>query len=289
MSDPPPDLPPPTERGDGLRRIDPSNPPIPPPTPSTEPTLPSASPPPKPRRLTSLDCLCQGSGVLLMAAEAARQGRCVVLDRYGDRALVPCDCTDGRSRAEKWRNLPREASGVYLNTGRTLPAQQAAQLEITAFVADPRGWLTLVGGYGVGKTRLIYACLNHLADAGIYGRYVMMPELLNELRNALRDDDYGERLRRFVEAPLLAIDELDKIRDSEFVDDVLQAIFLARYQQREALSTIIGYNADGAHRLPPFLRSRIHDSRFRLVELGGRDLRPIADKLDPWDRGEGEP
>jgi DNA replication protein DnaC len=223
-----------------------------------------------------------------MEAEAARAARCVVLDRYGDRALIPCDCTDGLSRAAKWRNLPREAHGVYLHNGSTIPAQKAAHLEITAFVADPRGWLTLIGGYGVGKTRLIYAALNHLADAGIYGRYVMMPELLNELRNALRDDDYGERLRRFVEAPLLAIDELDKIRDSDFVDDVLQAIFLARYQQRETLSTIIGYNADGADRLPPFLLSRIKDSRFRLVELGGRDLRPIADQLDPWNKGDGE-
>lgn len=201
---------------------------------------------------------------------------------------MPCDCTDGRQRAAKWRNLPREAHGVYLTNGGPVASQKAALAEIAAFVADPRGWLTLVGGYGVGKTRLIYAALNHLADVGVYGRYVMMPELLNELRNALRDDDYGERLRRFVEAPLLAIDELDKIRDSDFVDDVIQAIFLARYQQRETLSTIIGYNADGVSRLPAFLRSRINDSRFRLIELGGRDLRPIADKLDPWDRGEGE-
>lgn len=218
----------------------------------------------------------------------ARQARLAILDRYGDRALTPCDCTDGRNRAAKWRNLPREASGLSLATFRPLAAQQAALVQALAFVADPYGWLTLVGGYGIGKTRLIYACMNDLAARGIVGRYVMMPELLNELRNALRDDDYGERLRRFVEAPLLAVDELDKIRDSSFVDDVLQAIFLARYQEREQLVTIIGYNADGAERIPPFLRSRINDSRFRLVEMDGADLRPIADKLDPYDRGEGE-
>jgi len=276
-----------SEHGGDLRRIDPSKLPIPRPMPTTPPSLPKSAPP-VPSPLKSLDCLCQGSGVLLLAADAARSGRCIVLDRYGDRALVPCDCTDGRARAAKWRNLPREAHGVYLTNGGSVASQKAAHLKIAAFVADPRGWLTLVGGYGVGKTRLIYACLNHLADVGIYGRYVMMPELLNELRNALRDDDYGERLRRFVEAPLLAVDELDKIRDSEFVDDVLQAIFLARYQQRETLSTIIGYNADGVSKLPPFLLSRIKGSRFRLIELGGRDLRPIADKLDPWDRGKGE-
>lgn len=284
----PPDPPPPAERGGDLRKIDPRRLSIPQPTPTTPPCLPRSAPPAH-SQLKSLDCLCRGSGVLLMDAEAARSGRYVVLDRYGERALIPCDCTDGLSRAAKWRNLPCEAAGVYLTNGEMIAAQRAAHLEIAAFVADPRGWLILVGGYGVGKTRLIYAALNHLADSGVYGRYVMMPDLLNELRNASRNDDgYGEKLRRFVEAPLLAVDELDKIRDSAFVDDVLEAIFLARYQQRETLSTIIGYNADRASRLPAFLLSRIKDSRFRLIELGGRDLRPIADKLDPWDRGEGE-
>jgi DNA replication protein DnaC len=223
-----------------------------------------------------------------MDRETARSAHAVILDTYAACVLVPCDCTDGQARAARWRNLPREASGVYLTQHSPVAAQRAAYLEIAAFVADPRGWLTLVGGYGVGKTRLIYAALNHLADVGVYGRYVMMPDLLNELRGALHQNDYGERLRRFVEAPLLAVDELDKIRDSAFVDDVLQAIFLSRYQQRETLATIIGYNADRADRLPAFLLSRIKDSRFRLVELGGRDLRPIADKLDPWEKGEGE-
>lgn len=226
---------------------------------------------------------------MLMQREAAHAARLVVLDSYGDRVLVPCDCTDGRKRAEKWRNLPREAAGVYLTNGKPLPIQAPARAEIARFIADPRGWLTLVGGYGVGKTRLIYAALNHLADVGMYGRYVMMPDLLNELRDCARTGDgYAEKLRRFIQAPVLAIDELDKLRDTEFVDDVLYAIFLARYQERETVATIIGYNADGADRIPPFIRSRIRDSRFRLIEMGGPDLRPLADQLDPWDRGEGK-
>lgn len=203
-------------------------------------------------------------------------------------ALVPCVCAAGRARAETWRGLPLEAEGVRLDNGRVrqIAVQDEARTAIRAFIAEPRGWLTLAGGYGVGKTMLIYATLNHLADRGIYGRYVMMPELLNELRDAVGSDLYGERLRRLIQAPILAVDELDKMRDSSFVDDVLHAIFLARYRDRALCGTIIGYNLDGAARIPPFLASRIHDSRFRLVEMGTVDLRPIADRLDPWDRGE---
>lgn len=284
MSDQPPDLPPPS-RGDGLRRIDPRKPPIPLPRSTSPRSSPNGS---EPSRLGQLQCVCQGSGAVLMATDVARAARLVMLDVYGDRALIPCDCTDGRQRAAKWRNLPRAAKGISLTTFRALPAQRLSLDLARSFVADPYGWLTLVGGYGVGKTRLIYGVLNDLADVGMYGRYVMMPELLNELRDGAREGGYGERLRRFVTAPLLAIDELDKIRDTEFVDDVLHAIFLARYQDIETRSTIIGYNADGANRIPPFLRSRIHDSRFRLAEMTGPDVRLFADKLDPFDRGEGE-
>src|SRR6478672_10677976 len=213
----PPDLPPP-ERGGDLRRIDPHEMSIPLPRSITPRSWPNGG---RPRPAAQLRCVCQGSGALLMATDAARTSRLVVLDTYGDRALIPCDCTDGRARAAKWRGLPDEAKGVSLLTLKAMPIQRHAHQTALAFVADPYGWLTLIGGYGVGKTRLIYGALNDLADRGVYGRYVMMPELLNELRDAARDDDYGERLRRYVQAPLLAVDELDKIRDSDFVDDVL--------------------------------------------------------------------
>ena len=268
-------------------------------------TLPSTSTSsPKPSRSTTLTtrqaiCRCDGIGALKETLERAIVEQLIVLDTYqsSDRqrpemALVPCDCTAGLSCAEEWRGLPSEAEGVYLRGGRlkTVRDQTEALKAVRAFIKQPRGWLTLAGGWGVGKTTLIYAALNHLADRGIYGRYLMMPDLLDELRTALRRDDqtYAAKLHRVVVAPVLAIDELDKMRDSDFVDEVLHAIFLHRYQRRHQLATIIGYNLDGAANIPPFLRSRIRDSRFQLIEMAGADLRPIADKLDPWDRGDGE-
>lgn len=256
-------------------------------------TLP-CSPKSRPPTPAPTSCRCDGYGTLLERLDRARAEQVVILDILGAderaRALVPCSCAAGRAVAARWRNLPAEATGVYLEAGRlrAIPDQRDARRVLRAFVQDPRGWVTLAGGYGVGKTLLIYAALNHLADRGVYGRYVLMPELLDELRDAVGTDLYGERLRRLVSAPILAIDELDKMRDSAFVDDVLHAIFLARYRDRGQQGTLIGYNLDGAARIPPFLMSRIKDSRFHFVDLGDKDLRPIAHKLDPWDRGEGE-
>ncbi len=254
---------------------------------------------PQPSRSTSTStpiCSCDGDGAQLELLSRARAEMLVILDVYerSERplALVPCSCAKGRERASMWRGLPIEANGVRLRGGRlkSLAEQAEALKAARAFIKQPRGWLTFVGGYGTGKTMLIYAALNHLADKGIFGRYVLMPDLLDRLRSLLRKDadTYAEQLRRVVQAPILAVDELDKIRESEFVDEVLYAIFLARYQERHQFGTIIGYNSDRADHVPAFLRSRMGDSRFQLIEMAGADLRPIAHQLDPWDRGEGE-
>lgn len=224
--------------------------------------------------------------------ERAEAEQLIIVDSYrvGDRvlAIVPCVCTAGREIARRWRSLPSEAEGVTLNSLRTIPAQRVACEKIAAFVARPRGWLILNGNYGTGKTKLAYACLNELADRSVYGRYMLLPDLLDELRDSIKAGLYADKLNRIVRAPILAIDELDKFRDdSPWVGEVLEKLFLVRYREAQYTGTILIYNRERADRLPPFLQSRITDSHFLLIELKGQDLRPIAGTLDPWDRGEG--
>lgn len=206
-------------------------------------------------------------------------------------ATVPCRCPAGAEIARRWRSLPAEAEGVTLATLRSVPdpSWQAARAAITAFAAMPRGWLILSGTYGTGKTRLLYAALNELAARGRYGRYLTMPDLLDQLRDGITAGLYAERLDRVVEAPILALDELDKFRtDSDWAADVLEKLFIRRYREARYTGTLLVYNRERADRLPAFLQSRIHDSHFRFVDLNGPDLRPLAAQLDPWDRGDGE-
>lgn len=238
-------------------------------------------------------CQCSGAGTVYERLEVAEAEQLIIVDRYqvGERslAIVPCVCPAGREIARRWRSLPAEADGVTLATLRSIPAQARAREQIAAFVARPRGWLVLCGNYGTGKTKLTYACLNALADRGLFGRYMLLPDLLDELRDSIKAGLYADKLSRIVRAPILAIDELDKFRDdSAWVGEVLEKLFLVRYREAQYTGTIVVYNRERADRLPPFLQSRITDSRFQLVELSGQDLRPIAQKLDPWDRGEGE-
>jgi DNA replication protein DnaC len=255
-------------------------------TPSTPPCSPRSSP-------ATPACRCEGAGTVYERRERAEAERLIIVDTYqvGDRALavVPCSCAAGREIAHRWRSLPTEAAGVTLATLRAVPAQRAACEQIAAFVAQPRGWLILCGNYGTGKTKLTYACLNELADRGVFGRYALLPDLLDELRDSIKAGLYADKLGRIVRAPILAIDELDKFRDdSAWVGEVLEKLFITRYREAQFTGTILVYNRERADRLPPFLQSRITDSRFAFIDLAGRDLRPIAGTLAPWDRGEGE-
>lgn len=223
--------------------------------------------------------------MLLASLEEATAAQLICVDHYGSSVLVICpDCESGRARATAWSGLPDEARGLRLTTLRQRPEQATAVQAVAQFVVEPRGWLTFAGGYGTGKTTLIYAALGHLADVGVYGRYTTAPELLAHLRDALRDHDgraHSERLERLKTVPVLAVDELDKYRSTEYAEEAMFQLFDHRYRERRTLATLIGYNRDRGDRIPPFLASRIRDGRFRLVELDGADLRPTQTD-DPW-------
>lgn len=236
-------------------------------------------------------CACNGLGTVYERVETAEAEALIIVDRYqvGDRklAIVPCACAAGQDVARRWRSMPTEAANVRLATLPRVPDQAAARAAIERWVAKPRGWLVLAGNYGTGKTKLTYAALNALAERGVYGRYLLMPDLLDELRDGIKAGLYADRLQRVVQAPILALDELDKFReDSDWAVEVLEKLFITRYREAQYTGTILVYNRERKDRLPPFLQSRITDSHFTLVNLTGKDLRPIAAKLDPWDRGE---
>jgi DNA replication protein DnaC len=273
--------------GDELRRVQPSDLPIP------RPASPSSRLAPSPAAQPPACRHCSNSGHIKVDLATARAEALIVLETYpiADRtvARIPCSCAAGRAVVARWRSMPPDADGVTLDSLAGVPDQDQATCAVEEFIARPRGWLTFAGGYGVGKTLLVYAALNHLADLGMYGCYLTAPDLIDGLRALIREGgDPDARLRRWIEAPLLAVDELDKYDQTEFAEKTIFRLFHARYQAWQTTGTLLSYNADREQRLPPFLLSRMRDSRFRRIVLPGADLRPMAAELDAWDRGEGE-
>jgi len=235
---------------------------------------------------------CRGGGQTLATELEAADAGLLVLDWHskfdGRRfAFVPCDCAAGRARIAAWQQLPPDAIGVTLESLFDVPDQDQAIAATEAFCAAPVGWLAFGGNYGVGKTALLYAALNRLSDAGRYGRYITAPDLIDKLRNLIRAGGDPDRyLDRWCDAPLVAIDELDKYDPTEFADKSMFRLFNARYQRWQTSGTLLAYNLDREDRLPAFLRSRIHDARFRFVRLAGADVRPGLGGGGDWETGD---
>jgi DNA replication protein DnaC len=233
--------------------------------------------------------VCQDSGWRGAEPDEVEQRKLIVIERYpigaSERLVVICpDCAVGNERAWKWSGLPDDARDVVLDELLFLPDQNKAFEKIGAFVARPTGWLTLAGGYGVGKTTLMYGALNTLAAQGIYGAYWTAPGLIDHLRAGIRDESgnaHSDRLKRVANLPILVVDELDKYYATAFAEYEIFQLFNTRYQLRRTHGTIIGYNLDGAEAIPPFLRSRINDGRFTVVEMRGADIRPALVNEEP--------
>jgi DNA replication protein DnaC len=98
-----------------------------------------------------------------------------------------------------------------------------------AFAARPEGTLALYGDFGTGKTHLLAAIANAVAAAGRSCRFASVVSLFDALQERIQaGQDYHELLRKAIEAPLLVLDDLDKLKPSEFREETLYKILNGR-------------------------------------------------------------
>jgi DNA replication protein DnaC len=98
-----------------------------------------------------------------------------------------------------------------------------------AFALDPVGTLALYGDFGTGKTHLLAAIANAFAAAGQTCRFASVVSLFDALQERIQaGQDYHELVRKAIEVPLLVLDDLDKLKPSEFREETLYKILNGR-------------------------------------------------------------
>ncbi len=171
--------------------------------------------------------------------------------------------------------LPDIAASTGPGTRRMVEACQA-------FVQNPLGILTLWGGVGNAKSTALQACVNELARLGAV--YVTAFDLLSYIRAAfnadrkVQNDDAYSRLLRFERVRILAIDEFDKVRSTDWAAEQITDLIDKRYRagiEGEA-GTLIAMNGNPAN-LPEWIASRLADGRNRIIHNTDRDVRPFMD------------
>jgi len=204
----------------------------------------------------------------------------------GHVTMVRCPDPAGVHQAAETARLARIAG--------LLPEETAARLDDVAlvgdtarmtrlareFVAEPWGFLTLWGGYGNGKTLVLQAVVNEFRQRhGVVGTYVRMHDLLEYVRAGYApsaQEDARARYEQLKSLPILAIDEFDAARMTDFAYEFRTAFLDDRYRlaiTRRA-HTLFAMNCDPSE-LPGDIYDRLRDGRFKIFHNTDQTMRPV--------------
>lgn len=208
--------------------------------------------------------------------------------------LIRCQC-QARNEAERLNRI----SGLNA-TERKIKLEDIVtdELESTErmvracrrFINDPQGMITIHGGSGNGKTMALQACVNAMLDKNIEAVYVTAFDLISFIRAAFYQDkrtkvidviegDAYTRLQRFERVKVLALDEFDKVKVTDWVRDQLTDLIDRRYRMAEdgQGGTLIAMN-DTLDELPAWITSRL--KRYTVIHNADDDMRPELSQFE---------
>lgn len=127
------------------------------------------------------------------------------------------------------------------------------------YASEPKGWLILRGGYGVGKTHLAAAIANERVSMGLPVLFLTAPDLLDELRSTFalsNDTSFSERFESIRMSPFLVIDDYGTQANTAWAWEKIFQLIDYRYSSK--LPTVITTNRE-LDDIDPRIRSRMLD------------------------------
>jgi len=219
---------------------------------------------------------------------------------------VRCDCfyEDRTARLLKAARIPERYGGMISDYqidrrgGSLEQARFIAAKMVEEYPAEKAG-LLFVGRVGIGKTYLASAVLRELIlTRGVAGLFCSYAELLTEIRNSYTDngalkyftDPDGNRwetesqiLNHVINVEVLLLDELGKVKASEWVLDKVREIIGGRYDKKRTTLVTTNFPLDPKEPTEIPLQDKIGAdmvSRLRemchIVEMEGQDYRHIV-------------
>ncbi len=171
--------------------------------------------------------------------------------------------------------LPRGRVGVMPQHASSL---EFAYNQASIYARTLKGWLVLLGGYGVGKTHLAAAVGNFAVSMGVQALFVTVPDLLDSLRTSFSDQEnpYAERFEQILSVPLLILDDFGTQNATPWAQEKLFQIINHRYINK--LPLVVTSNMP-MNSIEGRIRSRLEDPELvHIVRIQSQDYRrPILD------------
>lgn len=220
---------------------------------------------------------CGGIGYISSNKQVGTQdfGRlyfCPNVDKWGLPGAERYGLTRDEIENMKWSSLMDQKS------------VQPAILAVGEILTRGYGWLYIYGPVGVAKTFILKIAIAMSLRDNREASYVRMVQIIDNLRGSF-DHSNGSheaqsRLNWWSEIPILAIDEFDRVRPTEYSVERQFILMDRRYEDaiREKTITIMASNKSPAQLTTDsdeYLTDRIQDGRFKIVELDVPSRRSI--------------
>lgn len=203
--------------------------------------------------------------------------------------ILPCpDCKQApvASEPDEYGLLPADRALTWQNVIGGLDASiDRAAAAVKTMLARGWGWVYLWGGFGTAKTMILKIAVAEALRSGDPAVYLTLAGMMDEIREAYDakapQAEAVRKIRWFSTLPVLAIDELDKINATGFVEERRFQILNARYEAatRQGYGvTLLAANVPPGD-LPGALASRVGDGRFTVVHITAKDMRPLGQEF----------
>ena len=227
--------------------------------------------------------LCDDRQLLRLPEDHPDAGRLIPCPRCAPKSTRSIYGLTVAEQDYTWGNIaPYPLTMTSRDKTITTTAKRMAD-RLSEILVTPGQYIFISGGYGLGKTRLLKTAIAETLRAGKQAQYSNLADILADIRDAFDSSDPRDsalaRYRRWVELPMLAIDEIDKIQSTEWARDRLFHLLNSRYEAAMSgeTSTLLASNI-AAREIDPAFASRINDGRALSILLSGADVRPAMER-----------
>lgn len=210
--------------------------------------------------------------------------------RFGKVIRCECKGAEDAKRLQRLSGLTDLERTITLNSIETSnrPGTREMVDRCQMFIESPDVMMTFWGAPGNAKTMALQAVVNHFIGAGVEAVYVTAFDLISHIRSAFHketgndlqilDGNAYQRLQRFERVKILAVDEFDKVRVTDWVQEQLTDLIDRRYRlaMDNQGGTLIAMN-DDPRNLPAWMYSRL--AQGVIVRNQDRDMRPLFGEM----------
>ena len=132
---------------------------------------------------------------------------------------------------------------IYADDDRIDAVQKAASFLMNYKVGSNQKGLYFYGKFGVGKSYLLGAIANELANKKVSSMIVYVPELLREMKSSIADSTLNDKISAIKKVPVLMFDDIGAETMSSWTrDEVIGPIL--QFRMLERLPTFFTSNFD---------------------------------------------